>query len=305
MDFRTLLQDELYSLFPGERERREAEFLGLLRSGVIRRKQEETLLCLSHPSFALLKKCLVLKKEFLPLADYELILSNERGIRAGFFYHLTISVAQDLLATLGFYDVSSLARRLNTSVACDFVRGIFELRGYIADPLRSYQLEIRFASEDLALLVQEVLQKAGMSFRCRRVKGEWCLYAKNAATVASFLGYLGARQSYLELERIRVEKEAMDYLTRWVNYTTSNLERTVQSSLRQREKIRRIPLDALSPKLREIAIVRLRYPYASLRELGMYCSPPLSKGEVYRRLKALEEAAERFYQDFGDTRTTP
>lgn len=305
MDFRTLLQDELHGLFPPERERREAEFLGLLRGGVIQRKRGETFLCLSHPSLALLKKCLVFKKEFLPLADYELVLSKERGIRAGFFYHLTIGVSQDLLEALGFYDVSPLAKYLDTAAACDFIRGFFEFRGYIADPLRSYQLEIHSASEDLALLLQETLRKEGMFFRCRRVKSEWHLYTKNATTVAFFLGYLGARKSYLELERIRVEKETVDHLTRWVNYTTSNLERTVQSSLRQREKIRHIPLEILPPKLREIALVRLRYPYASLRELGMYCSPPLSKGEVYRRLKALEKEAEKFWQGLQDTQAAP
>lgn len=305
MDFRALLQDELYGFFPAERERREAEFFGLLRSGIIQRKKGGTFLCLSHPSLALLKKCLVFKKEFLPLAGYELVLSKERGIRAGFFYHLTINASQDLLLASGFYGTSSLAKYLDTAVACDFVRGFFELRGYIADPLRSYQLEIRFPSEDLALLLQETLRREGMLFRCRRVKSEWHLYTKNASTIAFFLGYLGARQSYLELERIRIEKETVDHLTRWVNYTTSNLERTVQSSLRQREKIRHIPLEVLPPKLREIAMVRLRYPYASLRELGMYCSPPLSKGEVYRRLKALEEEAEKFWQGLQDAQAAP
>ncbi len=297
MDFRTRLQDELFGFFPPEREKREAEFFGLLRSGVIQRRKGETLLCLTHVSLALLKKCLILKKEFLPFASHELSLSRERGIRAGRFYHLTIGASEDLLVTSGFYDLSPLAKYLEGKVAPDFIRGLFEFRGYVADPLHSYQLEMHFPSEGLALLVQETLQREGMSFRCRRLKSEWYLYTKSSATIGLFLGYLGARQSYLELERIRVEKETVDHLTRWVNYTTSNLERTIQSSLRQREKIRRLPLEVLPPKLREIAIVRLRYPYASFRELGMYCSPPLSKGEVHRRLKALEREAEKFHKE--------
>ncbi|MEN3202175.1 MAG: DNA-binding protein WhiA [Atribacterota bacterium] len=296
MDFQTLLHDELSSLFPTERERREAEFLGLLRGSVIERRGKEILLCLSHRSLALLKKCLVLKKEFLPLEHHELILSREQGINAGLFYRLIIHVPQDFLVASGFYTTSPLEKYLRGMVASDFIRGVFELRGYVANPLRSYHLEMRFASEDLARLLQKTLQKAMIPFRCRQVKSEWHLYTKSAATIASFLGYLGAQQSYLELERIRVEKETVDQLTRWVNYTTSNLERTVRSSLRQREKIRNLPLEILPPKLREIAILRLRYPYASFRELGMYCSPPLSKGEVYRRLKALEKEAERFWQ---------
>lgn len=297
MDFRALLWNELSGIFPPEREKREAEFFGLLRSGIIRKREKNLLLCLSHSSPAFLKKCLVLKKEFLPSASYELFLSEERGIRSGLFYHLGIDVSEDLLVTLGFYEASSLSKYLEGEVAPDFIRGFFGLRGYVADPLRSYQLEIHFPSESLALLVQETLRRNGMLFRCRRVKNEWHLYTKSVVTLGSFLGYLGAHRGFLELERIRTEREAVDHLTRWVNYTTSNLERTVQSSLRQREKIRNLPLELLPPKLREIAIVRLRYPYASLRELGMYCSPPLSKGEVYRRLKALEQEAEKLWQD--------
>lgn len=300
MDFRNLLQDELCGLFPKEEGRRKAEFFGFLRSGVIQKRQGALFLSLSHPSLALLKKCLLLKKEFLPSAEHELVLAEARGISARPHYHLSIAVSEDFLATLGFYGMSPLLPYLEEDLVPDFVRGVFALRGYVADPLRSYHLEMHFASEDLAFLLRGRLQEAGMPFSCRRFKSEWHLYTKNAATIGAFLGYLGAQRSYLELERIRVEKEAVDHLTRWVNYTTSNLERTVQSSLRQREMIRRLPLEGLPPKLREIALLRLRYPYASFRELGMYCSPPLSKAEVYRRLRALEKEAERFFQRSED-----
>jgi DNA-binding transcriptional regulator WhiA len=296
MDFRALLQDELCALFPPEKERRRAEFAGLLRSGVIRKGEEGLFLCLSHSSLAPLKKCLVLKREFSPLAPYELGRSRERGIRSGLFYRLEIGISEAVLEDFGFYDVSVLTGFLKEEVAADFIRGVFELRGYVGDPLRSYQLEIRFPSRAWALLVQETLKARGIPLHCRQVKSEWHLYTKNAETIGLFLGYLGAFRSHLELERLRVEKETVNDLTRWVNYTTSNLERTVRSSLRQREKIRSLPLELLPPRLREIALLRIRYPYASLRELGSYCSPPVSKGEVYRRLKALEEAAERFQE---------
>lgn len=297
MDFQALLHDELSTYFPSEEDRRRAELAGLLRSGVVERRGKELFLRLSHPSLALLKKCLILKKEFYPSVSYELFLSKERGIRAGAFYHLEIGVSSEMLEAFGFYNVSRLSEYLTKAVASDFIRGVFVLRGYVANPLRSYQLEIRFPSKDWAVLIQHSLEGQGMSFRCRQMKSEWCLYTKNVSTMSLFLGYIGMCRSNLELERIRVEKETVGNLTRWVNYTTSNLERTVRSSSRQREKIRHIPLELLSPKLQEIAMLRLRYPYASLRELGTYCSPPLSKGEVHRRLRALEKEAEKLWRE--------
>lgn len=296
MDFRIVLHDELATYLPLEARRREAECIGLLRSGAIRRRNGSLFLFLSHSSLGFLKKCLLLTKEFFPYLSYRLFLSEEKGIRVGLFYNLEIGVCEETIKNLGFYDLHPLFGRLSEEVASDFIRGIFELRGYVADPWKSYQLEMHFPSEEWATFVRSYLEGLDMPFRCRPVKSEWHLYTKNVTTMSLFLGYIGMAKSCLELEKIRLEKETMGHLTRWVNYATSNLERTIASSLRQRAKIRWIPPDVLPPKLREIALLRLRYPYASLRELGMYCSPPVSKGEVYRRLKALEEEAERFLQ---------
>ncbi|NLY06152.1 DNA-binding protein WhiA, partial [Candidatus Sordicultor fermentans] len=64
------------------------------------------------------------------------------------------------------------------------------------------------------------------------------------------------------------------------------------SSLRQRQKLQEINLDSLPPRLQEVARLRLEHPYASLREIGDLCSPPLSKSGVYHRLREIEKIAE-------------
>jgi DNA-binding transcriptional regulator WhiA len=52
-------------------------------------------------------------------------------------------------------------------------------------------------------------------------------------------------------------------------------------------------LQHLSPALREIAQLRLRYPDESLSELGRRCSPPIAKPTVNSRLMALARLAKR------------
>jgi DNA-binding transcriptional regulator WhiA len=61
--------------------------------------------------------------------------------------------------------------------------------------------------------------------------------------------------------------------------------------VRRLERRGRIP--ELSPELREIALLRLKHPSLSLRELGAKCDPPASKSAAYRRLRALVRIARR------------
>ena len=51
--------------------------------------------------------------------------------------------------------------------------------------------------------------------------------------------------------------------------------------------------DQLSPALREVAELRLKYPDESLSELGRRCTPPISKPTVSSRLGALARLADR------------
>ena len=61
------------------------------------------------------------------------------------------------------------------------------------------------------------------------------------------------------------------------------------------EAIRRIEktggLDALPPKLRELALLRQYNPEASLTQLGEMMSPPLKKSGVNNRMKRILDFA--------------
>jgi len=60
----------------------------------------------------------------------------------------------------------------------------------------------------------------------------------------------------------------------------------------------RVGIRALPEGLREVAKLRLKLPEASLRELGTYLEPPLSKSSVSNRLAHLEEMAVRMRDKF-------
>ncbi len=55
-------------------------------------------------------------------------------------------------------------------------------------------------------------------------------------------------------------------------------------------------LESLPENLREIALVRLEYPQAPLKELGAYLEPAVGKSGVNHRLRRLCKIAEEIRQ---------
>lgn len=95
----------------------------------------------------------------------------------------------------------------------------------------------------------------------------------------------------MELENIRIVKEMRNSVNRQVNCETANINKTVSAAVKQMEDIRYIQatigLDGLPDNLREMALVRLERPDATLKELGEALDPPVGKSGVNHRLRKL------------------
>ena len=100
----------------------------------------------------------------------------------------------------------------------------------------------------------------------------------------------------LQFEEIRVYREIRGNVNRKVNCETANLNKTVESALKQIQAIEFLrqkgELEKLSEGLQEIAQLRILHPEASLIELGNMLKEPLGKSGVNHRLKAIEKIAE-------------
>jgi len=294
MDLKESLKNELHLILPSQPLNLLSEFTGIIRTGaVIKKHKNELYLLFTSRQPALIKKCVTQKKVLFPDSHHTIIVQEKNGIQRGIFYSLEFSATPELLANFGFQDENILKRHLTSNSAPHFLRGVFEARGYLGNPLRGYHLEIQLNSEKIATLILDFLLDLHWRFRSRAVKGTINLYSKHSQTIADFIQYLGAHQSFLELEKIMVEKSTINELTRWVNYETSNLDKIVKSSSRQRKKINALNQEILPIHLQEIAQLRLKNPCSSLREIGNLCIPPRSKSEVHRRLKKIEKIADQ------------
>lgn len=107
---------------------------------------------------------------------------------------------------------------------------------------------------------------------------------------------MGAHNCLMNLENLRILKDMRNSINRRVNCETANISKTVSAANKQIEDIQYIKehygFDDLNENLREMAVIRLEYPDATLKELGAYLVPPVGKSGVNHRLRKLSELAD-------------
>lgn len=174
------------------------------------------------------------------------------------------------------------------------LRGAFLAGGSISISRRSgYHLELNCNSVDDAQVYQKTLQSYNLEPLIRKRNGSVFIYFKNAEAMADYLRIIGAGNTLLQLESMRVVNSMRNRVNRLVNCETANLEKVVTSAQKQLDVIARIDrligLGNLTPALREAALLRKNFPEASLKELGEMIEPPISKSGMNHRFNQLEK----------------
>ena len=178
-----------------------------------------------------------------------------------------------------------------------FIRGAFLAAGSVSDPNRSYHFEIVCEGEYQAEQLKELVRSLDIDAKTVRRKKYFVVYVKGGAQIADLLAMMDARVALLELENIRILKEMRGSVNRKVNCETANINKTVNAAVKQIEDIRYIRdtagFSSLSNGLDEIARLRLQYPEATLKELGMLLQPAVGKSGVNHRLRKLSSIADK------------
>ncbi|MBP5427247.1 MAG: DNA-binding protein WhiA [Clostridiales bacterium] len=183
------------------------------------------------------------------------------------------------------------------NVKREYIRGLFLVNGSINCPQKNYHLEIINDNIMLAIENEKILKDLGLDFKIVERKDQYVLYVKNGEGVVDFLNVVKAHKALMEFENIRVVKELKNNVNRMINCETANLEKVVNTSVRQVMCIeyieKTIGIDKLPYRLREIARLRLQNRELSLKDLGQMLTPALGKSGVNHRLKKIEEIASK------------
>ena len=241
--------------------------------------------------------------------EAELLIGEASALKKGHTYILTIDPemrSESILRETGILLVREGNNYISDGIydgivktrCCRkaYLRGIFLGTGSVNSPEKGYHLEFVCGSENLARDLRRLINTFDdLSAKITQRKDRYVVYMKNSQYISDTLAIMGAHSKVLEYEDVKIKKELVNQAVRMTNCDTANTDRTLDASQRQMEAIRRIEktggLDALPPKLRELALLRQYNPEASLTQLGEMMSPPLKKSGVNNRMKRILDFA--------------
>ena len=185
-----------------------------------------------------------------------------------------------------------------------FIRGAFLAAGSVSDPVKTYHFEIVCLSEAKAKQLQMIMETFNINARVIKRRKYFVVYVKDSSQVVDLLNIMGAYNALMDMENVRIVKDMRNNVNRKVNCETAKINKTVSAAVKQIEDIRFIQMssafDELPESLQEMAELRVRYPEATLAELGQLLDTPVGKSGVNHRLKKIslfaDELRERHHQ---------
>lgn len=171
------------------------------------------------------------------------------------------------------------------------VKGAFLVAGSVTNPQKSYHFEISGHRKSSINELNELL--ISMDFNPKIIKrgSDYVLYIKEKEAIADMLNLIGSKEMFFKFHDTLLMKEVKNQLNRKQNFEQANLTKTVNAAVDQNNAIRNIidsnRFEELPDNLKELAVLRLENPEASLSELSELLSEPLTRSGINHRLKKL------------------
>lgn len=177
-----------------------------------------------------------------------------------------------------------------------YLRGAFLCAGYISDPNKNYHMEFVNHSIEQARNLQNLLLTLNVEAKIIEKKENFILYVKDGEQISELLNIMETHKSMINFENIRILKDVRNNVNRIVNCETANINKVVCAGVTQLNNIEyiksEIGLDELPKQLKEVALLRIENPNASLQEISQLTEPHIGKSGVNHRLKKLNNLAD-------------
>ena len=187
-----------------------------------------------------------------------------------------------------------------------YLSGLFLASGSVNHPSSShYHLELSSDDEDFLTEIQRLLKQVKslrFSFKLLPRKGKYILYLKKSDQIADFLIFMGATESTLEYENIRVARDFSNSENRLQICENANMAKTIAAAKKQKEAIQLIDqivgIEKLNhPRLEKLSRLRMKYDSSSLEELSTMMSDhfqkPISKSQLNHHFRAILALAQK------------
>lgn len=293
MSFSGKVKEELSGIYPRARHCQLAELAALTgMNGLWGEEEGGSLRLILHAeNIAVIRKCFTLLEKTFNI-------KNEIALQ--------ISVRRNLLKDSSSYvlraEGGALAaiRQAEVQAVCckrAFMRGAFLAAGSMSDPGKSYHFEIVCDQMEKAQYLQRIMNSFELDARIVSRKKHFVIYLKEGERIVDALNIMEAHVALMELENVRILKDMRNAVNRKVNCETANIHKTVSAAVKQLEDIAYIRdtvgFEQLPLGLKDVALTRLAYPEATLKELGDLLETPVGKSGVNHRLRKLSEMADK------------
>lgn len=318
MSFSSKVKNELCRVTTNDRLSMLAELSAVVRiNGHIKViNDNEINLKITTENSALARKVFSLIKELYGI-NAEIIIRRSKKLKKNIMYILILTcskglkrILRDINIVYGNGDLKEIKYLPYEILSKDkeyhkaYLRGAYLAAGSMSDPEKTYHLEIITQRIELANELSDLINGFNLNSKVIKRKCNYVIYLKEGENIVDFLNVIGAHLALLELENVRILKEVRNNVNRIVNCETANLQKTVDASIRQVENITYIKenlgFDELPRNLRDVAMLRLEYKGASLKELGEMLTPTLGKSGINHRLRKLDKIADKIREEKGE-----
>lgn len=171
-----------------------------------------------------------------------------------------------------------------------FVRAAFLGAGSMSDPENGYHMEF-VSSQSRAEVLTGILEKSGLSCGVTDRRGNKLVYIRKGDDVVSCLALMGAHQSLMKMENVRILRDSRNQANRATNCDQANLNKQLSAGAKQAAAITayslKHSLGGLPKELQEIGRLRMLNPDVSLEELGKMLTTPVGKSGANHKMRKL------------------
>lgn len=309
MSYASEVKKELTNL-EVHRENAKAELMALIRmNGTLKISNGKLALEFQSENSAISRRVYSLLLKFYQV-EANVIVRRKMKLKKNNLYIVRLNQnVRDVLEDLGIFDGEKILERVpvellkNDMQVRSYLRGAFLAGGSVNNPETSrYHLEIYSLYDDHNQMMAEMMNKYNLGAKETARRSGYIVYIKEAEKIADFLQLIGATNSMLKFEDVRIVRDMRNSVNRLVNCENANMNKVANASTKQIENIKfieeKLGLDSLPKKLRDVAITRMNNQEVSLKELGeIIPGGPISKSGVNHRLHKINDLADQLREN--------
>lgn len=303
MSFAKLVKEELVTIPVDNTQEQLAEFAAFLQlNGDLHLQNNRQYLSFKTNNPTVAKRFLMLSRT-LYQAETTLIKKEQQKLTKKPQIIIEVhSKIQDILSEIKLLEplFESSDMILSTEASrLAFLRATFLSVGSVNHPKTAqYHLEMSHERDDLAALIQSLMNRFELNAKLIRRRHQHVVYLKDAEHISEFMMRIGAQNSVFKYEDIRIKRDFNNSINRVMNCEIANEKKVYEASKAQIEDIETLHLYhvEVNDKIKRIMNLRLQYEDANLRELTEIYEQtfhePISKSGLNHRFQKIKQMAQ-------------